>query len=317
MHSLEATLVMVLIAAVYVAIIESVDMLTPSGVDLGIALPSPGAWPVTPFLGGLINIIITGLVMLMMMLINRSYNVLRALTWLDVGLFALMQAAVPRQVLTLNSGTLACLVILVCVYLMFACFDRRESTRTVFFAFLLLSLGTAVQYCFVFFIPVFWIMLLQLRIFNMRSFVASILGLVTVWILLLGFGIVSVDDLRIPSFVNVFSALPGRAAVYLLVVVSITAFLLVSSIALNVFKTIAYNARARAYNGALTLLAMVTIIAAACDYSNLLSYISMLNMCAAYQITHYFVNHRYDRQYLAVLTVGLIYIILYIWRFTL
>ena len=44
------------------------------------------------------------------------------------------------------------------------------------------------------------------------------------------------------------------------------------------------------------------------------AYLPLLNLCAAYQITHYFVNHRYDRQYIAVLAVAGIYVALAIWR---
>lgn len=81
--------------------------------------------------------------------------------------------------------------------------------------------------------------------------------------------------------------------------------------------SIAYNAQARAYNGALTLVAFITIAAMAFNYNNLLAYLPLLNMCASYQITHYFVNHRYERQYAAVLGVCGAYVLLYLWRITL
>ena len=90
--------------------------------------------------------------------------------------------------------------------------------------------------------------------------------------------------------------------------------MLVASVGLNVLKTIAYNARARSYNGALTLIALVTILAMLFDYNNLVAYLPLLNVCAAYQLTHYFVRHRFDRQYAAVLSVCAVYIMLYLWR---
>ena len=65
------------------------------------------------------------------------------------------------------------------------------------------------------------------------------------------------------------------------------------------------------------MIAALTVVAMALDFDNLLSYLPMLNVCAAYQITHYSVNHRYDRQYIGILAVAGAYIALYLWRLSL
>ncbi len=308
---------MLAVAALYVVLSGGLNNILPSVGDQGICLPSVARWGLSRWWSLGLNIAANAGIMVLMVVINKTFNVLRAMTWLEVGLFGIMQAAVPRELTSLNSGSIVCLTVAMCVFLMFSCYGSPQRVRTVFLAFLLLSLGTATQYCFALYVVVFWLMLAQMRIFSLRVFSASVLGIATVWILLFGFGIIGPSDLHLPHITGVLEAIDLRSAIYLLAVVGITSLILTVTFMLNVFKTIAYNARARAYNGALTVLSAVTVAAMAADYDNLLAYLPLLNFCAAYQITHYFVNHRYDRQYIAILAVAGIYIALYLWRLSL
>lgn len=313
-HTLPAAAAMVAVAALYVAATGSLSTVIPPQADVGLALPSPSAWPLPAWAGTLLNIALIFATMAMMDVVNKAFNVLRAMTRLQIGLFAIMLAATPGSVTVLNTGTLLAFTGICGIYLMFSCYDSPMRTRRVFLTFLLLALGSAVQYCFAGFIPVFWIICAQMRIFTLRTFIASVLGIITVWILLLGFGIVTPADIHLPHIISIFSDTALQSAVYLLIVAGYTTFLLLTSTTLNVAKTIAYNARARAFNGALTVVAVFTIIAMAANYNNLVAYLPLLDMCAAYQLTHYFVNHRFDRQYAAVLSVAAVYIVLYLWR---
>lgn len=317
MHSRPVAILMIVAAALYVAFTGSVQDPFVGDPDQGLALPAPSVWPLPAWMRIGANVGLLVLIMVLMTAINRTYNVLRALTRLDLGLFALMIGSVPRDVLVLNSGSMLCLSLAAALYLLFGCYEQPDRVRTVFAAFFLLSWGTTIQYCFAFFIPVLWVILIQMRMFTLRTFLASLMGMATVWILLMGFGIVAPQDIRLPDIVNVFNLVEPRTALYLLGVAGLTALLLVVSLLLNVMKTIAYNARARAYNGALTVLAFFTIVACAFDFGNILTYMPLLCFCSAYQITHYFVNHRYERQYIAVLVVVFLYLILYLWRLVL
>lgn len=316
-HSRGAAMIMIAVAALYVALSGKVDNVLPSSGDSGLGLPAAGDWDLPAWWSIGINIALNIFIMAMMVIINKAFNVLRAMTWLEVGIFALMQAAVPRDVTEIGSGTLVAAGVTTCVYLLFGCYAAPERVRTVFLAFMILSLGTSTQYCFAFYIPLFWIVCMQMRIFGLRTFLASLMGIATVWIILFGFGIVTPASISLPDISAIFVSDNLHSSVYLLAVTALTAFMLVASIALNVFKTIAYNARSRAYNGALTIIAAFTVAAMALDFDNLLSYLPMLNVCASYQITHYFVNHRYDRQYIGILAVIGVYIALYIWRLSL
>lgn len=308
---------MIAVAALNVLLTGGFDDVLPTVGARGICMPSASTWPVPPLIGMLISLAANALVIVMMIMVNSTFNVLRAMTWLHTGFYAVMAAAVPSLALRLNTGPLLALAVICCVYLMFSSYDNPGKTRNVFLTFFILSAGSATQICFAVFIPVFWVICTQVRIFSMRTFLASVLGIVTPWILMFGSGLRSVADLHMPEIESIFSLYTTTEVIYLGIVNAFTAIIAITSTSLNIWKTIAYNARARAFNGALTLLSLTTIVAMAVDFRNLTAYIPLLDMCSAYQLTHYFINHRYDRQYAAILAICGIYILLYLWRITL
>lgn len=316
-HSRGAAAIMIAVAAIYVILTGHITGYEPEAGNQGIGLPSPSAWPMPGWASTCLNILLNILIVVLMVAINRAYNVLRAMTWLPVGLFALMQAAFPAQLLALNSGTFVCLVLALCMFLIFSICGEPDHVRTIFMTFLLLSFGAVFQYCFIFFIPIFWIICLQMRAMNTRCMIGSLLGILTVWIILAGFGIISIDSLRFPQITDIFSKINLRSTLFLVTLSALTAFMMITAILANLMKTIAYNARARAFNGALTVMSLAAVAAMIFDYDNLPAYLPLLNFMAAYQITHYLVNHRFERQYIGILAIIGVYIVLYLWRLAL
>lgn len=316
-HRSPAAIAMMAVAAVYVLISTGLEETLPAQGEQGLCLPPPALWDLARWLdvGG--GIVLNGLVLAAMWLINKNFNVLRSNTRLHLGLYAVMAAAAPRLVLNVNSGVALALTVNACVWLLFSCYDDPGRVRRVFLAFMLMSLGGAMQYCFVVYIPFMWVIVAQMRVFSLRAVLASVFGLVTPWVIMLGFGLVAPADIHMPHVTGIFTAFAEDSAYYFLAITAFSAFLLVVAMMLNLSRTIAYNARARAFNGALTIMALVTICAIAVNYNNLLAYLPLLNACAAYQITHWFVNHRFERQWIAVTAIWCCYILFYIWRIVL
>jgi hypothetical protein len=50
------------------------------------------------------------------------------------------------------------------------------------------------------------------------------------------------------------------------------------------------------------------------DFTNIVSYVPLLNYCAAVQVTHLITAKQYERSYLAIFGVIVLYIGLFIWR---
>ncbi len=266
----------------------------------GLAFPSANVWlpnPTADFVAGLAGAAATALIMV---LLNKIYNVLRSYTYLYIALFAAMQLATADLLTQFYTGTILAVIVPLCQMFLFPCFRAPMLTRHVFVIFLLLSLFTATQYCFALFIPVFLIGLGQMRIFNVRSVLAALMGAITPWWLMLGFGFVEPHDISLPQFASIFSEIGSEDTLVLLVTIGITVFAMLLCYVLNLLKTIAYNARARAINGSFTLTALFTIAAACIDYRNILSYVPLLNYCAAMEITHYFSTHKGEKSFIPV-----------------
>lgn len=97
------------------------------------------------------------------------------------------------------------------------------------------------------------------------------MGTVTPWILLLGYGIVDPGDLHMPHTVSVFASIDPGESLMLVLTVAFTSLATVLAFALNMFKTIAYNARA--VSGTFSVVQLATIAGMCADYRNIVSYI--------------------------------------------
>lgn len=280
--------------------------------DKGVALLSANEWlpaGLPDFSGALVAY---AAAVFLMISICKIFNVLRSMTWLHVALFALMQTAIPDLAVQFYTGDMLLIVVQVCLLLMLGTYREPRASGHVFLIFFLLSLFTATQYCYVVYMLVFLMGCAQMQVFNGRTLVAAFIGIVTPWWIMFGFGIVTVADIHLPDIKDIFSQIDFNDTFLLLITVGLTALLIVLSLVLNVFRTIAYNARARAVNGVFTVLSLVTLIACCVDFRNIISYIPLLNFCAALQVSHYFATHRGEKTCVAIMLVMAAYIALYI-----
>lgn len=153
-----------------------------------------------------------------------------------------------------------------------------------------------------------------MRIFSLRSVLASLMGLATPWVILIGLGIVPVDMIQfpLPQVASFSAAAPDD--VPMLVTVATTAFLTLAAWLQNAMKILSYNARYRAFQSVLSVLSLVSILAVTLDYTRVMAYIPLLNCCAAMQAAHLFAAvHRREKSYLAILSLVFIYILFYLW----
>lgn len=175
-----------------------------------------------------------------------------------------------------------------------------------------LSALSATQYCYAVYIPAMLICCAQMRVLGGRTLVAATLGVLAPWWILFGLGIAEPSDLHLPDFARLFEAVDIGEQIWLFATAGLSASLLVLCLLLNAFKAIAYNARSRAVNGAIIVVALFTILGAAADFSNTAAYIPLLNLCAAIQTAHYFATHRADRSWIAIAAICLAYTTLFL-----
>ena len=280
--------------------------------DRGLALPSANEWFANPYvdfgaaMGGAVA------AMIILLLLNKVHNVLRSMTSVYIAFFGAMMAATANLFVQFYTGTVLLIIVALSLLLILGCYRDVKATPRVYLIFLLLSGFAATQYCFIFYLPVFLIACAQMRIFNGRTFVAAMLGIITPWWIMLGFGIITLSDIHLPQLISVFAGIGPEDTVLLLITVGLTALLFLTALVLNLMKAIAYNARSRAVNGVISITALATIVAMGADYRNLIAYVPLLDFFAALQAAHYLSTHRVDKSYIIIAVILVIYAALFV-----
>lgn len=312
LHSRGTAVVMAVLAFVVFCVCYNAGGMELPDVDKGVALPSADEWlpaGLPDFTAAMACYVLS---VVLMITICRIFNVLRSLTWLQVAFFALMQCATPDLAVQFYTGSMLLPVVQLCLLLILGTYREPQAAGNVFLIFALLSFFTATQYCYAVYMLVFLLAAVQMRVFDGRTFTAALLGIATPWWILFGFGILTPADIHLPSPAGIFSVIDLNDTLLLVLTVAFTALLIVLSLVLNVFRTIAYNARARAVNGVFTVLSLTTLVACCVDFSNLVCYIPLLNFCAALQTAHYFATHRAEKSCIAIMLIMAAYIALFI-----
>lgn len=254
------------------------------------------------------------IIALLLIYLNKTFNPMRAMTKLQAGFFLVFEAAVPASMAAFGSGEILAIVTLICVFLMYASYANPDGMRNVFLAFLLISAFAAADTAALILLPVFWLALGQMRILSPRAVLASLMGISTPWVILLGLGIVPLDQLQFPKphLSSFYADTPDN--VPMLAAVATTAFLAVAAWVQNAVKILSYTARFRAFQSVLTVLTLVAILAVALNYTRVIVYLPLLNCCAALQAAHLFAAvHRREKSYIAILSIIFIYILFYSW----
>ena len=267
---------------------------TPVAGDRGFALPSANEWLPAGGLSFACSMAANAAIVITAAAMAKIHNILRSIT------------------VQLYTGPLLALAIAICLLLLFGVYRSERASGRVLLTFMSLSALSATQYCYAVYIPAMLICCAQMRVLGGRTLVAATLGVLAPWWILFGLGIAEPSDLHLPDFARLFEAVDIGEQIWLFATAGLSASLLVLCLLLNAFKAIAYNARSRAVNGAIIVVALFTILGAAADFSNTAAYIPLLNLCAAIQTAHYFATHRADRSWIAIAAICLAYTTLFL-----
>lgn len=281
-----------------------------------IALPTPSDWLGDTTQSMWCNIALTVATATVMVMVNRSFNLLRTSSMFFAAYFLITTAATPSVMGQLSASSLLALATMLAVWLMFSIYNVRASSRRVFLVFLLLGMGQLVEYSFVLYIPVLITGLGQMRIFSFKKILAAALGYITPAWTVWGLDLVPLPEMPVLEFTPP-ALLLGNPAIYpMLAAVALTlltGFLLGS---LNLIRIIGFNAQARSYNGLLSIVSIATGIFAIVNFTNVTFYVTLLNACVAFQVGHFFRFTVMKRGYIIMLSLIASYIALYVWALT-
>lgn len=288
------------------------DIITVAGSN-GLGLPSANEWINHGELSLSVNVLLNVGIAMLMLFLDRSFNVSRSVSALFAGMFFVLQMPFPSLCGQFYGGTLLCLIVVFSTATLFSSFNRPYPLQPVFLIFFLLAAGSFTQYAYLFYLPVFLLGCAQMRIFSLKTLLAAGMGAVTPLWMLWGLGIVDFSGFSLPGFRSILSAIGSVEALQMFVSVGVTLLLCLIFGTLNLIRVFNYNAQTRSYNGFLSLLSIATALFVFFDYYNLIIYIPMLNCCTAFQIGHFFSASNGRRSYIAILGVIVLYVALYLW----
>lgn len=252
--------------------------------------------------------------MLLTAYLTKRFNTMRSMSDLSIGLAAFMTGAVPSVAGQLCGGTLLCVTVISCCILLMSTYGDPYRRQRVFLLFFIVATLSFTQYAFIFYIPVFIVGCIQMRIFNFKTLLAAGIGMITPPWILFGSGILRFSEIELPQFTSALTATDDREAIPILVTAGVTILAGIGFTAANLVKVIAYNSRTRSFNGLLSLLLITTAILVIIDFNNMSAYLPLLYCMTAYQAAHFFSIRRRTRSYIGILVIIVAYTLIYIWN---
>lgn len=302
------------LAAVSFAIISDLHHPgTPELQNLGMAFPSANVWFHSTTLSVVLACFLNLVIGVVMVLINRSFNVLRTVSLTFAGLFLLMQASMPRLTGYLCDGLFMGLGLLAAITLMYTSYMHRDATPRIFLAFFIIGWGALWRLPWLAFLPAMVGGLVQMRILSLRMVLAAALGVAAPLWIVWGMGLSDIASWTLPAIsfdISQLSDHPLLKQSLAAGAVSLTCGALLGIA--NLFKILSYNVATRAYNGLLFTVSITTGVMCIIDWHHLSLYLTMLNACTAFQAGHFLKINIQHRGYIIILAMIAVYVTLFI-----
>ncbi|MBR5331830.1 MAG: hypothetical protein IKV32_00820 [Muribaculaceae bacterium] len=312
LHSRYALMLFAVIAIITTYLASSWGKVSPILDNKGLGLTPINQWLEPGMLSQGINIALNFVMCVILIYINKTFNILRNPTLVFAWLFLVLQMPLIDLTGQLYGGTVMAVVILVCAFIMFVTYNAN-SPYEIFLVFAIISFGAFFQYAFIFYAPVFLVGCVQMRTFNIRTILAALMGIITPAWIMYGLGILKIQDFTMPQFVGIYTQLSSLELIQMLIAIGLSIIICIGSWMANIVKIISYNAQNRAFNGFFAILSLATILLIMIDFTNYIVYVPLLNCCTALQLGHLFTIYESRRSYLGIIAIVVVYTALYIW----
>ncbi|WP_075590994.1 DUF6427 family protein [Labilibacter marinus] len=140
------------------------------------------------WLGFVFSLVLAIIITLFVTRFNSRYALLSKQTALLGFVFILLVAGVSK-VQQFNPSWIACLFLIIGLEFLFQGHNYRKAMRECFLASFWLSVGSLVSYKVALLFPLVFILMITLRLINIKTFLAALIGLVLPWLFLLGYAL--------------------------------------------------------------------------------------------------------------------------------
>lgn len=258
-----------------------------NSIPYGLCLPSPDSWNFERFWSWGINTALIGLIAVLLLLLNRSYNFIRTTEPVLIIVFLIMAASSPWFTQGLNTSVLLCLSNVVCMGIIFDTYDTKNATQEMFTIGVTIGFGSMVQYAFLPMMPVYLLWALFMKVLRIKETLALFAGIFCPYWIAFGTGWMSLSDFKFPSLTPLFTYSQDPSEFFIL----LSGIALAATIGLiltltNAIKLYAGNSRVNAMNLCVEALGAASVICILVDFDNLHAYVITLYAACAVQIAN-------------------------------
>ena len=249
---------------------------------------------------------------------NSIFALIRSRSLFPLLFFLLLEGSNPSLTSTLNLGNLLSFILILSLFTLFSSYQKEQTQRHAFGLSLYIGFGTLLWSPFIYLIPIFWIGMYQMRSLTGKTFVATLLGLITVgWLILSAHWIFGItlysENLFVPLSENHIyeSQSPNYTQLFYIFP---TIVLGIISVINNLYNNFNDKTRTRAYNGFINILLIVAIIAIIIHFNESNIYLPVLNTCIALQAAHLFTNTKNKPTIVLFYIILTLYFSLFLWN---
>lgn len=277
--------------------------------SMGVCLPSPNEWGLTAAWGWGLNLTLLMATVVTLYAVNKEFTVVQGSDTVLTGMFLIMATSNIWVSGMLSSSTLIALANLLCLLILFGCYRKRNSMQELFAIATILSLGSMIQYAFIFMMPVYLAGAMLLKCFNLKSLTAFLMGVAAPYWVGAGLGIIPLDSFTMPTFTNLFDGYMTKSGLLIgLINVAVTAVIGLLLALNNSVRLYAGNTQRRLYNMVVNLLGLVCVICMTVDFNNMVAYMATLYLITSFQLANLFALWNINKGWAWLLGLSALYV---------
>ena len=277
---------------------------------MGICVPSPVDWNLTPLVFLVINVGLLGLCALVLLSLSKTFSVVKGKGGILALLFLLAAVSFPWGAPgALTTSLILALAMLLCLCILFSAYRSNNAARQLFLMATILSLGSMAQYSFLIMSIPLLIVAAMFKCLRLREVIAFVMGLCAPYWIALGLMLIPPESLRLPAPTMLWNDVPSHEAIFAgLANIGFTA--LVSLIlGLNIgMKLYAGNTRRRMFNIAIDIVQAAALVAMIFDFNNMTAYVVTFFMGATFQYANIFSLWNLRKPWIWLLAISAAYV---------
>lgn len=277
--------------------------------ELGIFLPSPNNWNLSPVLSHLLTPLMIAATTILLYVANKKYTFVTGSDTVFMGMFLVMCTSNVWLSDRFSASFLFAAANVLCLMILFNCYRKNNATQELFLIATIISLGSMIQYAFLALIAVYLVGAVMLKCFSFRGLIAFGMGLIAPYWVAIGLGIVPYTNFRMPEFTIITGSAYSAGDVLVgMINIGLTCIIGLIMGLNNVVKLYAGNTQRRLNNMVINLLGVVSLICMLVDFNNIIVYLATIYMIVAIQLAHLFTLWNIRRAPVWLLIISLLYV---------